>query len=194
VSACGKYVACAATCNNICIWKVSATDKKQQKLVKKLPRHICPATAIAFRPDTPILTIAYSDHEILQFNVVEQSLKKLHLTNSLLAPSHPISNIVFDPKNPEVVVVHNDTMLCSLLQQLAIGGQTPTDKNSKKKKPNNENAVQQSGLTTKLVKRYKHLVHIGWLDENEMVAVEVNPVTLIEQLPPGLKHKKYGAS
>lgn len=40
----------------------------------------------------------------------------------------------------------------------------------------------------------QHLVHLSWLCEGELVAVDVNPVSLIEQLPPTLKVKKFGVS
>lgn len=46
----------------------------------------------------------------------------------------------------------------------------------------------------KTTKCYEHFIHFDWLSENELVAVGVNPVTLIEQLPPTLKLKKFGAS
>lgn len=40
----------------------------------------------------------------------------------------------------------------------------------------------------------EHLIDLAWLDDSEMVAVGVNPVTLIAQLPPSLKEKHFGVS
>lgn len=40
----------------------------------------------------------------------------------------------------------------------------------------------------------EHLIDLAWLDDSEMVAVGVNPVTLIAQLPPSLKEKRFGVS
>lgn len=40
----------------------------------------------------------------------------------------------------------------------------------------------------------EHLIDLVWLDDSEMVAVGVNPVTLIAQLPPSLKEKHFGVS
>lgn len=39
---------------------------------------------------------------------------------------------------------------------------------------------------------FQHLVHLEWLDNDEMVAVEVNPVSLMEHLPPCLQLNTFG--
>lgn len=46
------------------------------------------------------------------------------------------------------------------------------------------------------VKRIKneHLLDLNWLSDSELVVVGVNPVTLIAQLPPSLKEKRFGIS
>lgn len=49
-------------------------------------------------------------------------------------------------------------------------------------------------LHLKLIKRFEHFVHLSWLSAKELVAVGVNPVTLIEQLPPTMRQKKFGAA
>lgn len=64
-------------------------------------------------------------------------------------------------------------------------------KKSKGKKVDAENPVE---LVFKSKGNFEHLVDLCWLGENEMVAVGVNPVTLIEQLPSSLKEKRFGVS
>lgn len=50
-------------------------------------------------------------------------------------------------------------------------------------------------LRLKFAKKFEHFVHLSRLsDDGELVAVGVNPVTLIEQLPPSLRQKKFGAA
>lgn len=41
---------------------------------------------------------------------------------------------------------------------------------------------------------FQHFVYLERLSENEVVAVGVNPVAIIEQLPAVLKKKKFGAT
>lgn len=38
----------------------------------------------------------------------------------------------------------------------------------------------------------QHLVHLECLDNDEMVAVEVNPLSFLEHLPPCLKVNTFG--
>lgn len=39
---------------------------------------------------------------------------------------------------------------------------------------------------------FQHLVYFGYLEGDELIAVEVNPLTFLEQLPPSLKTKQFG--
>lgn len=41
---------------------------------------------------------------------------------------------------------------------------------------------------------YEHLLNISWLNDSELVAVGVNPITMIAQLPSSLKEKRFGVS
>lgn len=41
---------------------------------------------------------------------------------------------------------------------------------------------------------YEHLLNIHWLNDTELVAVGVNPITMIAQLPSSLKEKRFGVS
>lgn len=49
-------------------------------------------------------------------------------------------------------------------------------------------------LVCKSKSSFDHLVKLCWLGENELVAVGVNPLTLVEQLPSSLKEKRFGVS
>lgn len=40
----------------------------------------------------------------------------------------------------------------------------------------------------------EHLVNVCWLNDSELIAVNVNPVALLAQLPSPLKQKLYGVS
>lgn len=41
---------------------------------------------------------------------------------------------------------------------------------------------------------YEHLIDISWLNESELIATGVNPITMIAQLPSSLKEKRFGVS
>lgn len=123
-----------------------------------------------------------------------------------------IKNILLDENNENVVVLQNDSTLFVLekaqvkrkknrfrtLQQYFIGKfllqQTLTSTTSRKKsKPTSDEAERNYKLKFHRGD-YEHFVHLSWLSSNEMVAVTVNPVTLIEQLPPAMRQKLFGSS
>lgn len=82
--------------------------------------------------------------------------------------------------------------LFTLLLQLE-NDAVPTEKKSKGKKSvtTDDNVVD---LVCKSRGSFEHLVNLCWTGENEMIAVGVNPVTLVEQLPSSLKEKRFGVS
>lgn len=41
---------------------------------------------------------------------------------------------------------------------------------------------------------YEHLIDISWLNDSELIATGVNPITMIAQLPASLKEKRFGVS
>jgi len=38
----------------------------------------------------------------------------------------------------------------------------------------------------------QHLIHLDWIDNKELLVLEVNPVSLMENLPAPLKKKTFG--
>lgn len=68
-----------------------------------------------------------------------------------------------------------------------------TEKKAKGKKSEatDENVVD---LVCSSKGSFEHLVHLCWMGECELIAVGVNPVTLVEQLPSSLKEKRFGVS
>ncbi|XP_025835857.1 uncharacterized protein LOC108737449 [Agrilus planipennis] len=71
----------------------------------------------------------------------------------------------------------------------------PLEPDNKIPKLGNERREAKSSkqhVTVKLIKKYKHLMYLNWLSQNEMIAVEVKPLSLTEQLPPCLKQNLFG--
>lgn len=53
-----------------------------------------------------------------------------------------------------------------------------------------EESFDQDELTVSFPSQ--HLVHLSWLGDDELVSVQISSESLLEQLPPTLKLKKYG--
>lgn len=64
----------------------------------------------------------------------------------------------------------------------------------KKAKENKFGTAETVDLVCKSKRNLDHLASICWMDKNELIAVGVNPMTLVEQLPSSLKEKRFGVS
>lgn len=70
---------------------------------------------------------------------------------------------------------------------------TAPEKKSKGKKSAAADDIVDD-LVCKSKGSFEHLVDLCWMGKNELIAVGVNPVTLVEQLPSSLKEKRFGVS
>lgn len=65
-------------------------------------------------------------------------------------------------------------------------------KRTRKSADDDEENVASLVCTSRI--NYEHLLNISWLNDTELIAVGVNPITMIAQLPSSLKEKRFGVS
>lgn len=125
------------------------------------------------------------------------SSHKRHVDNT---DTHAVNNIVLDPHNENIIMLHNDTFLY-VLEKYTTGGSVQKDAKAARLQTNGTATTDDdeeppvAELRLKFSKQFEHFVHLSRLsDDGELVAVGVNPVTLIEQLPPSMRQKKFGAA
>ncbi|KAG8285601.1 U3 small nucleolar RNA-associated protein 4 [Homalodisca vitripennis] len=197
-----KYIVAADRKSNIVVWSSG-------KHYCSLPKYQCAPTAMAIQPHTNHLVVVYCDHKIVEFALDKRKYTKFSrkLSGShpkqWLARSFPVSNIVFDPSNSNVILMHDDSNICVIdkfknlpspeakIPRLVSSHSHPVPDSG-----DNSNQYPPSDTPQHafhVVKKYKHLVYMGSLGEGELVAVEVNPLVLMEKLPPPLKQKHFGA-
>ncbi|PSN57688.1 hypothetical protein C0J52_00311 [Blattella germanica] len=199
VSQDGKYIIAADLQSSIVVW--TSPDLKKHY---SLPRYKCAPTAMAVHPSTNELVVVYADHKIIEYNLSQRKytdfsrgLEQRHPTQ-WLSRSYTVNNITFDPHKDDVILLHDDNTICVI--------------NKTKKLPLKEAKIPRIGSphTTSdsldgshprtftpqnafhVIKKYKHLVYLQSLRDDELIAVELNPLTLMEKLPPSLKQKKFG--
>lgn len=125
------------------------------------------------------------------------SSHKAHVENT---DTHAVNNIILDPLNENIIMLHNDTFLYVLEKRLP-DASSSTTKSAKLARiaaassSGSDDDLPVADLRLKFAKKFEHFVHLSRLsDDGELVAVGVNPVTLIEQLPPSMRQKKFGAA
>ncbi|XP_066583138.1 U3 small nucleolar RNA-associated protein 4 homolog [Prorops nasuta] len=196
-----KYLVCADRQSGIAIYNVNEDLTPSNLKAWKLPKYNYPPTAMAVQSNTLNLVVVYSDHKIIEFNIPRKQFTEFsnnlqnHLPMHWLARPFPITNIIFDPNKENIIIVHDDS-------NVYIINKTPESPEKKAKILKRDNGYttedsnsilsSQSQNSFKVAKKYKHLVYLNWLNDTEMVAVEVNPLSLMEKLPPTLKQKCFG--
>ncbi|XP_046433758.1 U3 small nucleolar RNA-associated protein 4 homolog [Neodiprion fabricii] len=197
----GVYLICADYQNNIAIYHVGKDLNIRAPKLWLLPRYKCPPTAMAVQENTLNLVIVYSDHKIVEYSITEKRYTQFStnleekLPKQWLSRAIPISHITFDPRNENLIIMHDNTMICVVdkAKNLPNSGAKifRLDNGDSMDNSNHETNSHSQGAF-RIVKKYKNLVHLGWLVNDEMVAVELNPVKLTENLPPSLKQKRFG--
>ncbi|KAG4075374.1 hypothetical protein HA402_003165 [Bradysia odoriphaga] len=194
LSKCGKYLVCVGTCGTTAVW----TNKGNGwSYVKQISNANCAPTAIAMHSKTNRIVLAFADYKIFEYDLTTDTIVcasdaflKDMLTRSLKnSTDKAINNILLDEKNENVVILQNDSFLFVLEKTKA----PILSKKLKSDQSKDLSSAEHYKLLTHLG-NYEHFVHMAWLSPSEIVAVIVNPVTLIEQLPPSMVHKVFGVS
>ncbi|XP_046396147.1 U3 small nucleolar RNA-associated protein 4 homolog [Ischnura elegans] len=200
----GKYMCASDIDGNVAVW-----NSELWKLESRLPTHVCKATAIAMHPETNDVVAVYADHKIVEWNLSSKKLTKFcrNLTRhgfpkQWLSRVFPVLGISFDRSKPDILVLHDDATITIVdkSQDLPqVEAKIPRIDPVLAMSPENSQSSTQPRVCAdscstafRFLKKYRHLVHLGWIDGDELVAVEVNPTGLYEKLPPPLKQKRFG--
>ncbi|XP_014474732.1 PREDICTED: cirhin [Dinoponera quadriceps] len=200
-----KYLVCADRQCRIAIYFIGDGVAPESLKAWQLPKYSCPPTAMAVRKETLNLVIVYSDHKIVEYNIPRRQYTEFsnnlqsRLPKQWLARQYPIMNIIFDPHNENIIIMQDDSGMYVINKN----SESPPEKERKKilRRENGEctedsNSMSMSSWQVqhafRVIKKYKHLVYLNWLNDEELVSVEVNPISLAEKLPPTLKQKFFG--
>ncbi|XP_003699717.1 UTP4 small subunit processome component l(3)72Dn [Megachile rotundata] len=196
-----KYFVCADRQGSIAVYNFSETASIDAPMAWLLPKYSCPPTAMAIQKNTLNLVIVYSDHKIVEYNILQRQFTKFsnslqsRLPKQWLARPFPITNIIFDPRNENIIIMHDDSTVYVIdkLNELSENNaKIPKRENGDITEDGTSIIGSHSQQAFQVLKKYKHLVYLDWLNDEELVAVEVNPISLTEKLPPTLKQKWFG--
>ncbi|KAG5680448.1 hypothetical protein PVAND_009956 [Polypedilum vanderplanki] len=184
ISNCSKYLIFASLYNNVSVWTLK---KKKYTHVKNLPKHICPATALKLHNSKPYLLVAYANNRIIEFNLEELYIQfSPYLAED--SSRHAILDICIDPENPDAIIFSQKNSINIIKRG---DGENDAKKSVKKKKLQTDE--EKLKYTHRIVKKFDtYLIHLEWLGESELLALEMNPVSLMENLPAPLRRKVFG--
>jgi len=167
-------------------------------------------TAIEAQPRTNNLVVAYSSRKIIEYDITQGKFTEFgvdlgrHLPASWYRKRHPILKISFDKSNPNVVFLHDDGVIYTLFRRECSGGkssETPSERGLTKEIKMADSSSGENGhsdrrktLEVKECDKYQHLLYFGALNSlsGEMMAIEIEPMQIVEKLPSVLKVKRFG--
>lgn len=154
---------------------------KDYKYHCRLPSYSNQPTVITFSPSSQSIFVAYTDHMVVEFDLDAKGYtewvrqlnpeRPFNWTNKPLVPL----GITFDMKNRDMVLVHNHSLVCTINIGAILEGKDPARAD-----------------TCKFHHKYKYLVFMGNMSDDFLVAVEVQPLSIIQKLPSTMKMKKFG--
>ncbi|XP_050429203.1 U3 small nucleolar RNA-associated protein 4 homolog [Adelges cooleyi] len=183
VSKSNEYVVAADRQSNIIVYS-------EGKYYCTLPKYHCAPTCMKIHPITKNLVIAYADRKVVEYNIDNKKYTSyseqllLNPPKDLSHRSFPITSIAFDPSKKDSIILSDDNTICVLTHE-----EETSDKPEKKiKKVESKNKK----YFVKTIQNYEHLVFFDFLNNEELVAVEVSPCSFVEKLPSVYKKKIFG--
>lgn len=196
ISTCGNYLVVADPESNVAVWNCLNGN---WKYYVSLPKYTCPPTAINIHPTTADVVIIYSDHRIVEYSLTKRKFTDFSTVLNVQPPrqwlsrSFPVMNVTFDPQESEILMLHDDASICIVDKRKKLpSGKTKIPKLDSSSSLEGTEMSKLADHAFYIIKRTKHLAYFNWLDKGEMVSVEINPLSLLEKLPPGLKKEKFG--
>lgn len=185
---------------------VTAFDPEQDTSVT-LPSYSSPVTAVGVQPVTLDIVVVYSDMMIKEYSYTTQKYTTF-CRESLSTPSSDLTkrnsvicNVSFDSRNPNLILLHDDSCIIVLdkgkevtnekLKKPAKIKRWEPSENSNSSSCSNSVKVGATGVFS-FVRRSNQIIHFSGLKNESVVSVELNPLQLLEKLPPTLKIKKFG--
>jgi len=191
---------------------VVVVDLHSFTVAAKLPsyREGC-ISAIGINPHNNNVVIAYSNHKLVECDIRTAKLTEFsqslsgRLPREWISRKTPITNIRFVSSDPDLIILHDDNTLAVI------------DKDKELPEPHSKIFISDPRFTPdgsadgsvssfgspgsaridsshglRMTRKFQHLLHFEHLEQDEVVAVEVKPVSIEDQLPPSLKQKKFG--
>lgn len=186
--------------------EVTAYDLKKDMNCVSLPSYNSAVTAIGIHPVTLDIVVVYSDMMIKEYSLTARRYttfcrKFLHTSSpDLTKRNSVIRNVSFDSRNSNLILLHDDSSIIVLDKgKEAINEKQKQTKFKRFEPSENSNSSSCSGSVKvgasgsfSFVRRSNQVIHFSAVKDESVVSVELNPLQLLEKLPPTLKVKKYG--
>lgn len=179
----------------------------QQGTSVTLPHYRSPVTAVGIHPSTQDIIVVYSDMMIKEYSLTNRKYttfcRKFSSNPSpdLTKRNSVIHSVSFDSRNSNLILFHDDSAIVVLDKSREVTNEKH-EKPAKIKRCEPQDDSNSSscssfikvGLTGAFtfVERSNQVIYFSSIKNESVVSVELNPLQLLEKLPPTLKVKKFG--
>lgn len=195
---------------------VVAVDLDTLGLKAKLPSYreasLC---ALTMSPNCTSCVMVYSNQRVVEVDINSakyttfSSQLASRLPRAWLSRRTAVTEVTYMGDNTDLILLHDDSTLAVIDKEkdmpephaklMYTDPRSTPDSTSEtvssyagSLSPSSGKDVSTSGL--RMSRKYNHLVSFTHLSGDEVIAIEVKPNTIEEQLPPSLKQKKFGGS
>nr|XP_022909326.1 U3 small nucleolar RNA-associated protein 4 homolog [Onthophagus taurus] len=166
-------------------------DNKLWKFYWALPKYSCPIISMAIGPKSNLI-VAYSDNQLSAYELCNKKIMTIFKSFNSTSLDHyrnkhlPIRNITFDLSNDNIIILHDDVTIVVINKD-----KIPSDE-SKPKIAKLDKVLSGNKTGIRTINGHQHLLYLEQISKKECVAVEVNPISFLSELPPCLKQTLFG--
>ncbi|XP_068081121.1 U3 small nucleolar RNA-associated protein 4 homolog [Anabrus simplex] len=199
ISTDGNYLVAADHQSRIGVWNM-----KDGKVHCLLPQYRYAPTAMGIHPETNYLVVTYADHKLIEYDIPHRQYTKFSRKiearhpKQWLSKGFAVSNITFDYRSTEVILLQDDSNIYVINKNKELPTVEAKIPRLDMSHSDSMDSFQSHPRTADpphafhVIKKYKHLIYLEWLVDDELLAVELCPSFLAERLPPILKKKRFG--
>jgi hypothetical protein len=182
---------------------IVSLDLKNRRVLARMPKYDSSAEIAALslsaERSADHLVVVYSDHVVHECKARSGKFTRFSAERlSRLEPSSWHRHRPFCTKgvvqdvSGHAIIAYDEEAIYVIDRDHHDDPQRQSNKLRRKGQAEKEEPLESDQHPVRVLKKYRYLVHLDQLADGSLVAVEVQPGSLEEQLPPSLKIKKFG--
>ncbi|KAI7802339.1 U3 small nucleolar RNA-associated protein 4 homolog [Triplophysa rosa] len=189
----GKWLASANSDHEVQVYNL-----QKRKAHCTVPIYSSAVSAMAFHPTTNCLFMVHADQQMFEFSIEQKqytdwsrSVQRNKLHHIWLKRDTPVTNVMFNPKNPSHVILHDMYMLCVIDKSLPLPENSTQFYNqlTLKSLPAEERKFYSHAF--KICKTFREILCVEQMLDQSLVVVERPLMDITTQLPAPIKQKKF---
>lgn len=185
VSENGKFI-CIGSNNSTVVYQVIKDDLSFTK-VCSVPSYFARLTSMTFHPERPVVLLTFSDNCIQVYDFRERKIVFCEKIKKKFDDLQPILGSAWIDDGNAAAIFQADSVY--LLKMVL--NEEPVKKS--RKSTTSSKVITYDFVLKSCEKKYRYIAHIGrYSDSNNLLAVEVNPNSIIEKLPASFARKRFG--